>query len=173
MHLNSSVGHSQLQKNFSSFIESDISGWNEIQIKAQSSKKSLSINTKIRQRPICSFFKPRKSISVEQKYRNPDINSRYMNPELYKIRKPRQKSPIYKKIPLKFPEENIIYIRKKSLSQLEKLMNVLETRSFVSNSVQLPKLSKPRTRKPSKSPENPLKPLKIFSNTLLRFKIRR
>lgn len=173
MHLNSSVGQSQFQKNFSSIIETDISGWNEIQIKAESSKKSLSINTKIKQRPIYSFFKPRKSISVEQKYRNAAINSRYMNPELYKKSKPRQKSPIYKKIPLKFHEENFFFIKKKSLSQLEKLMSVLETRSFASNSVQLPKLSHPTTRKPSKSPDKPLKPLKIFSNTLIRFLNRR
>lgn len=173
MHLNNSLAQAQFQKHFSSILDSEISGWNEIHIKAETSKKSLSINSKIKKKPIRSFFKPRKSVSVEQKYRKLPIPSRYMNPDLYKTKIEKQRSPKSKKISQRHQDETYTYTRKNSISHLEKLMHILETRTYVSNSVQLPKIPKQILQKPPKSPELHKKSNKIFSNTLLRFFNRR
>lgn len=161
MHLTTGITISPIHKHMSSILESDLTGWIEYNSKTETNK-SHSINATIK-KEAHSFFHRRKSITVQQKRRVLPTTSRYMDASLY------PKSPI-KKPALKPRPCDISYsfIRKKSISQLSKLMKILETRT-ISQSVDLPKLHKPSMAKAGKAEELKSKPSKIFSNTLMKF----
>ena len=161
MHLNTGITISPFHKHMSSILESDLTGWIELNSKTETNK-SHSINATIK-KDAHSFFHKRKSITVHQKRRVLPTTSRYMDTSLY------SKSPCKKRAAKAKPcDISYSFIRKKSISQLSKLMKILETRT-ISQSVDLPKLHKPSMPKAAKPDDIKSKPSKIFSNTLMKF----
>jgi hypothetical protein len=159
MHLKPEVAVSPFHKHFSSLLENELTGWNEFQFKNDS--KSFAVNPRTQ---VQNFLHRRKSNTGQHKKRVACITSRYMDRSLY-VPKENCKRVVRKNTGNDFAYS---FIRKKSISQLEKLMKILENRT-ASQSVDLPKLPKQANTKPLKSQDSKQEPTKIFSTTLLKF----